>query len=519
MSDPIGAAAISGLGGVHTPLAGRTVTWTSSVPGVCAAPASGTTDASGTVSATLTMLAAGTTNLQATCGGKTSNVVVVVAVAQAAVSTVTASPTSLSGLVGSSGVLSAVVKDGSSNVLSGRVVTWSTSNAAVAAWSGGSGSTLTVHYLTAGSANVQAWCEGVGSNVVTVTVSASAAPVAKVTVAPTSLSGTVGGSAALTATCTDANGGVLGGRRVDWTSSAPSVASVVSPGQSTTVSYLAQGAASITATSETINSTSVGVTVGAASGVAYPNQPAGFTRFAENTCAGVAGSTTGTPLAGSWSFYNQDSNNFFASDGSDPVSPPGIWVANLYVGMPAGIGPGGGFAGWNAAGNATTYRQLYMAFWFRVREATYEAKVYPGTKIALVGYNSPISSGSNDGIIEILSGGQAFGSAFQLAFIQQNNVARQMSPNVNTSSLFTCAAWHRIETVLLLNSAMGVADGTFKMWIDGIQTHNYTDVKYITTTTNAFFSQKWEITWGGGPGTRTTDNHLDYAHAYLSGIR
>jgi hypothetical protein len=50
---------------------------------------------------------------------------------------------------------------------------------------------------------------------------------ASVTVSPSSASLTVGGTEQLTATARDADGGVLTGRTVSWSSSSPAVASVL----------------------------------------------------------------------------------------------------------------------------------------------------------------------------------------------------------------------------------------------------------------------------------------------------
>jgi uncharacterized protein YjdB len=74
-----------------------------------------------------------------------------------------------------------------------------------------------------------------------------ATPVASVTVAPTSASVLVGQTATLTATLKDANGNVLTGRAITWTTSSASVASVSAAGVVTGVSA---GTATITATSE-----------------------------------------------------------------------------------------------------------------------------------------------------------------------------------------------------------------------------------------------------------------------------
>src|SRR5204863_2192868 len=86
------------------------------------------------------------------------------------------------------------------------------------------------------------------------------APVASVTVTPAPASVPTGQTVQLTATLKDANGNTLTGRTVTWASSNPAVATVTGSGL---VSGVTAGAATITATSETVSGTSA-ITVTAA---------------------------------------------------------------------------------------------------------------------------------------------------------------------------------------------------------------------------------------------------------------
>lgn len=63
----VSAATVVVRNAAGDPLAGRTVTWTSSAGSVIAAPSSGTTNSAGTVTVSMTALAAGSTTIQATC--------------------------------------------------------------------------------------------------------------------------------------------------------------------------------------------------------------------------------------------------------------------------------------------------------------------------------------------------------------------------------------------------------------------------------------------------------------------
>jgi hypothetical protein len=154
--------------------------------------------------------------------------------------------------------LAATLRDASGNVLTGRVVTWASSAAAVATVNGSG----LVTAVAAGSATITATSEGKnGAAAVTVTTPAPA-PVASVTVSPATLSLQVGGTQQLIATLRDASGNVLTGRVVTWASSNALVGTVTGSGL---VAALLAGGATITATSEA-KSGSAALTVTAPSG-------------------------------------------------------------------------------------------------------------------------------------------------------------------------------------------------------------------------------------------------------------
>ena len=163
------------------------------------------------------------------------------------VATVTVSPASVSLQMGQSSQLTATPKDANGNPLTGRAITWSSSNTAIATVSG---SGLVTGVAGGGPVTITATSEGQsGSASVTVTT----VPVASVTVTPPSASVQVGQTAQLTATLKDANGNILTGRTVTWSSNQTTVATVNATGR---VTARAAGSATITATSEGQSGTS-----------------------------------------------------------------------------------------------------------------------------------------------------------------------------------------------------------------------------------------------------------------------
>src|SRR3989449_265549 len=164
----------------------------------------------------------------------------ILAVNNASVASVLVSPTAPNAYVGGSVQLTATPKDANGNPLSGRAVSWTTSNSAVATVSAGG----LVTGLVVGSATITATSEGQSG---TAAVTVSTVPVASVVVSPASANMSVGGTTQLSATPKDAAGNVLAGRLVTWTSSSSAIATVSAGGL---VSGAAVGSATITATSE-----------------------------------------------------------------------------------------------------------------------------------------------------------------------------------------------------------------------------------------------------------------------------
>ena len=79
-------------------------------------------------------------------------------------------------------------------------------------------------------------------------------------------------------------------------------------------------------------------------------------------------------------------------------------------------------------------------------------------------------------------------------------------------------SWHQWEMTFELNT-LGQANGKFRMWIDGIEVLNYSDVVYIVGSNTAeFYGYKWNPTWGGTGGTKTRDDFILIDHVYISGV-
>lgn len=208
---------------------------------------------------------------------------------------------------GSSYQLAVVTKDAGGNVLTGRVVTWGSSNTAVATVSG-SGKVTAV---AAGTATITATSEtipGTATAVVQVVLAAS------IQITPASAELPVGSTTTLTATARDKLGNILSGHPTSWQSLNAGIAGVTQAGS---VSGVAVGSTSVTVTVDTLT---------VAAGVKIDSVAAGPLPF----------------LVEDWSTYSSTSN--MMSD------PRGIYAGSEDI--PQGGGPDG--AGWQMVLDPTT---------------------------------------------------------------------------------------------------------------------------------------------------------------------
>lgn len=204
------SATLKDAGG-HT-LTNRPITWRSEDTAIA------TVDASGIVTAK----DAGVVNITATAEGVTGSAQVTVENVVASVEVTPANPTIE---VTDTLQLTAIAKNSRGAVVSGRSVTWTSSNPSVVQVDGSG----LIEGLEGGTATITAQVDNVtGTAQVTVDN-----PVRTVELSPASTSVEVTHTAQLTAVLKDKGGNVVTGRTINWTSSASSIASVDANGQVT----------------------------------------------------------------------------------------------------------------------------------------------------------------------------------------------------------------------------------------------------------------------------------------------
>lgn len=194
----------------------RVITWASSNPGIAVVSASGLVTPVATGTATIT-IRAGTkfTTVRARVVGEP-------------VTTVRITPLQTVQVVrlGQTKQLTAECLNAAQQVLTGRTITWNSSNPVVATVSGSG----LISGLTVGSASITATCDNSVS--ASVTAQVTPVPVASVTITPPTLTLSVSALSQLLATARDSAGNVLSlqGRAVLWTSNNEPVATVSNSG-------------------------------------------------------------------------------------------------------------------------------------------------------------------------------------------------------------------------------------------------------------------------------------------------
>jgi uncharacterized protein YjdB len=226
----------------NNPLTGRMIVYSSSDPSI--ATIDGTTGVA-------TGVAPGSVTIGAISEGK--NATASLTVTPVPVASVTVSPSSQTIIAGNSTTTpySSVEKDGGGNTLTGRVVTWETSDHSIVAIDNAGNATS----FAPGTVTITATSEGRSG---TASLVVNPVPVASVDIAPALAALLVGGTQQFTATPRDASSNALTGRVVTWASSDVTLATVDNAGLVTAV---ATGLPTITATSEGVNSLPAVVTI------------------------------------------------------------------------------------------------------------------------------------------------------------------------------------------------------------------------------------------------------------------
>ncbi|HXL53399.1 MAG TPA: Ig-like domain-containing protein [Gemmatimonadales bacterium] len=282
------------------PLTGRTITWSSSDNTIATVSGSGLVTGVGP---------GGPVTITATSEGQSGTAAVNVTLAP--VASVTVAPSTANIAITGTVQLTATPKDANGNPLTGRAISWSSSDNTIGTVNGSG----LVTGVAAGSVTITATSEGKSG---TASVTVAGAPVASVTVTPASASVQAGQTQQLTATLKDANGNILTGRTVTWSSNNTSVATVSSSGL---VTAKVAGSATITATSEGKSGTSaLTVTPVPVASVTVAPASASVAVGATLQLTATPKDANGNPLTGRVVTWQSSNNTIAGVNGSGLVS-------------------------------------------------------------------------------------------------------------------------------------------------------------------------------------------------------
>jgi hypothetical protein len=335
-----------------------------------------------------------------------------------------------------------------------------------------------------------------------------------VAVEPESVSLPPESSMQLEAVAMDRGGSAVEDAKFEFRSANESVARVSQEGVLTTQSF---GTTTVTAASEG-RSDDVAVSVRGA----QPNEPAGFSTFAENDFASKWGNG-GAGEVGYWIVRAGEDRITSASSPAGPVAGPGVIRAKFPAGTRPGTGPFTAIAwdgdGGLALGGRPQYERVYRRIVWQLedfhRDGRWEGQGQ--TKIlGFMGYGNTGGAG-NEGFY-LMDGGSSGNpvTTFSMRFVQQG----ESRGNYRVSGTFSVGVWYDWEEMFVMND-IGKENGEYHLWVNGQKRATYTDVEYRTANEPAgFFGWNNNPTWGGtGGDPKTRDDYILYDYLYLSGLR
>ena len=263
---------------------------------------------------------------------------------------------------------------------------------------------------------------------------------------------------------------------------------------------------------------------GQAPGTLYPNQPAGYTRIAEHNFSAIPSGSNG--LFGAWA-YDGSANMAITTMAADSAqSPRSVLQFTYSAGLQAGYGPGGDFFGWISTvsvPSAPEYSSIYESLYFQIVGTSFETQAW-GVKLLGywgVGQKYTWPGGVPNQIFSRIVNGDStrIMSSWKFQILGQNHIDWTRAQNSDTTARITAGPWHHFEAVMTLNTAADT-NGVLKVWIDGHQLMNYSNVLYRTlAAASGFYGRDYHPIWGGAGGrVRSREDRLRLDHLYLSGI-
>jgi len=222
------------------------------------------------------------------------------------------------------------------------------------------------------------------------------------------------------------------------------------------------------------------------------NEPAGLTFFNERSF--------NAKLENNWYLEYPPDNNFtIQQDATAPVSPPNIGQALYPQGFAAGAGP------IDTEIDGPGKSEIYLAFPLKMSSNFYGCGTNKIFFIWLAGQPAVYLKVDGDG-----SGPLTF-------WISTQSSASSADP-LAVGTVVTRNQWTNIEAYMKVNTGSN-HDGIVKIWQNGVQTINVTNVEFVTASDSHTWERvAWNPTWGGGcSGTVPANQYMWMDDVYISG--
>lgn len=194
---------------------------------------------------------------------------------------------------------------------------------------------------------------------------------------------------------------------------------------------------------------------------------------------------------------------------------PNVIRKNMYI---------GDTSGWNGVATIEDFAADYETLYFRMI-----FKLSPNWQ----------HEGSGD---KLWYWGQANAGGSDFYIYLRNNAQQGMLGLVNQageggdtgewrgSTVVTKGEWHTVELIVRAQSALGVADGSFLMLLDGVEVTGFTwlgaspnpsqnAIEWYgpSSPTRLFSGLQFPLYWGGSGSTKTVNDYIDISEFYMTG--
>lgn len=233
------------------------------------------------------------------------------------------------------------------------------------------------------------------------------------------------------------------------------------------------------------------------------NEPAGSTRF-EDQPWNTALPTGWRPDYDSW----PKDNGAIVTDATAPLSPSNVVAGKFAKGDPGGSAP---FYVYRPFAASEQFGTLYACVVMKHSADFDNTNGNAGSKFLW-----PAGDQIQGGYTYITFNE----STMDVGVNQQGATEREMYANTGKDGHVYAkrGTWVQYEFLLTAGSATA-ANGGLDIWINGVQTHHYTDVRWTMAADRKWKSLAWNPTYGGGLNPVPHDQYEYIDHLRLSGIR